>query len=1072
MVESQNIPVRLTAGLDTKDDPKSLQAKLLYLQNASFQSPGQIQKRDGFSSLTQNVLDGIATTSGTGIAAYQNELVSMDGLQLYSYSSEINKQVSKGELIPVTLSTSAISRNIYAQTQPDYAYHSGSGLKCFVWTDTYVSGGTIKYSIVDSVTDATIVNNAHIDYDEPEIAKVMTVGNYFVIFYRKNAGGSKFLKYVAIDVSTPSTLGSPVTLFSSAGTVPYFDIVLNNGSLYIAYTNDATHITLYSLDSSLVLSSSYVILTTLNVKVISLKQDSSNNIWLAYANDSFELHYLIINSALNTIVLADTLAITSAYQIMNITQIVTANTSSIIYYEVLYPASYKSNYINYINVLSSGSIGPSGTLSLGLGLASKAFKYNSRNYMLAIYYGSAIPDLNSVNTLVTIEPTYFLIDEVGAIIAKLAPSIAGPMYISGILPEVVSLSASNFGIAYLEEYNTTSINGVINFQTGVMSSGFEFNIPYPIQKLVMAGNLHLASGQLWMYDGQTVAEHGYHIYPENLSSAGTASGGGIGPSLNAGTVINEWQYAAVYEWADNKGQLHRSAPSLALIINIGTTTPTPVTFTASSTANSSILSTVSSFTGLYVGQVLTDSTNPTNLTAGTYIKTLDTVGNRIILSLPATGTHAGDTYSTKDTMAISVRVPTLRQTLKTNVSITLYRTVNNGSIFYRVTSPTIVAAANGLTYNDKTIDYVTIVDKLPDSVALGNEELYTTGGEVPNINAPAVSSISSFKNRAIFTSPENPYQIGYSKQVIPGSPVEFDSLEFVQNIDQQIGSITATKTIDDKLIIFGPTSKWYIVGQGPTPSGTNNDFSEATKIAGSSGCSNPASIIEIPIGLLYQDINKGIYLLDRSLVESYIGADVEAYNGISISSVQKFENQNKVIFTLSTGVNLVYDYYVGQWEIDPFASAAIDSTIFENDLTYIQSNGLILQQTPGTFSDNGSVIPIQLQTGWISVAGLEGFSRVKELQIMGTYFSPHTLTVDFYTDFNSVAVQTVSIPVLSDPGLYQFRIILQRQKCESIMIKITETQSGSPGRGFSLSSLAFRVGVKKGMNKLPAKVSY
>ena len=101
----------------------------------------------------------------------------------------------------------------------------------------------------------------------------------------------------------------------------------------------------------------------------------------------------------------------------------------------------------------------------------------------------------------------------------------------------------------------------------------------------------------------------------------------------------------------------------------------------------------------------------------------------------------------------------------------------------------------------------------------------------------------------------------------------------------------------------------------PSPSGANNDFSEAIKIAGNTGCANPASVVEIKDGLFYQDPTKGIWLLDRSLQEYYIGADVEAFNGYIVTSAQLSEGYTQVRFSISNGTDLVYDYVAGQWSV-------------------------------------------------------------------------------------------------------------------------------------------------------------
>jgi len=51
---------------------------------------------------------------------------------------------------------------------------------------------------------------------------------------------------------------------------------------------------------------------------------------------------------------------------------------------------------------------------------------------------------------------------------------------------------------------------------------------------------------------------------------------------------------------------------------------------------------------------------------------------------------------------------------------------------------------------------------------------------------------------------------------------------------------------------------------------------EPSLIPTDTGTINPRSIVLTPMGIMYQS-EKGIYLLDRSLQVSYIGADVEAY---------------------------------------------------------------------------------------------------------------------------------------------------------------------------------------------------
>lgn len=1071
-LEPANVPISFAQGLDTKTDDKQLiVGKMEVLKNASFVSPKQIKKRPGTTAFTRSTLAGGTISAGVGVAAFKNELNILDGQTFYSYAPDPAKQVSQGSLRPVTLSIQPVVRNTYQQTQPDSCYNATYGIQVFVWID---SSNGVRYSVFDTVSKTVLVNNASVSTTATK-AKVVPVSDYFIIIYYDTTGTKLAYKYVY--APAPTVLSVAATINTDINTTyQCFDATVINSKIYLVYGKGTTDLAFYTISTAaLVLSSQSTVSIGDTVRNgITICGDSSFNAWCAFSlvGTPSTLCAVVVNSTLASTVLTKTTVDSSinatGFNQYNITMaIYSGTTTAYIYYE---QTAAPDNFIKVNTLTLAGVAGTPAVAVRGMGLASKAWIGSTDQliYFLTTYGGGYIA--NGSGTLVgtTIEPTYFLYQNGIGVVGKLAPSSGGGYYTTGLLPEVTAVSSTQYQIPYLIQGSLSSLNGNVFFKTGVMMSTWNFTPTYAPQKLSLADNLHVASGQLWMYDGANVVEHGFHLYPENVSQSAARTGGGIGTGDVQATPINQVSYIALYEWSDNQGQIHRSATSPSITATL-LTTALPISFTATIPAGGGgvVLTGVSAFTGLIVGQVLQCTTTPTAVPTGTYITQLDQTNSKIYLSANMDDAASGaKTFKTYDQATVSVTVPTLRATLKSNVSVALYRTAVNGSVFYRTSSLT------SLTYSSTSTDSVTFSDTTPDAVLIGNEQLYTTGGEISNIAAPAVSALTKFKNRAIYLSPENPYQWGYSKQAITGSPVEFNSLEFVQNIDQGIGQITAAVPMDDKLIFFGPTSKYYVVGDGPTPAGTNNDFSAGTAIAGSTGCSNPASIVEIPAGLMYQDAQKGIYLLGRALDETYIGADVESYNSLTVTSASKIPNSTKVIFTYSSGSAIVYDYFVNQWETDVYPSGIVDSAIYNNTWVYIQSNGLALKQDSTLWTDNTAVVPLSFKTGWMSFAGIEGFQRVRELQILGTYKSAHTLTVNIYTDYSTTASQTVTIPVTADPAPYQFGIKIVKQKCEAIQIEIIETQSPTYGEGLSLSSLAFRVGVKKGLKKLPASVSY
>ena len=131
---------------------------------------------------------------------------------------------------------------------------------------------------------------------------------------------------------------------------------------------------------------------------------------------------------------------------------------------------------------------------------------------------------------------------------------------------------------------------------------------------------------------------------------------------------------------------------------------------------------------------------------------------------------------------------------------------------------------------------------------------------------------------------------------------------------------------------------------------------------------------------------------------------------------------------------------------------------------------------------------MRLETGWMNVAGLQNFQRVYHILLLASFKSSHKLRIRVAYDFKDAWVQEEIInpedflnanaygadspygagsPYGGDGALYQFRLNLKIQKCQSIKFSIEDLQE-EPGEGLALSGLTFRVGVKEGTNKLAA----
>lgn len=1154
-LQKQNVNINFSQGLDTKTDPWQVTAgKMLSLENTIFDKGGLLQKRNGYQALTS-----LPVTSSTTLTTYSGSLIAI-GDELNVLSQDTMRWYDKGNIQPVSLSVIPIARSSTSQTTIDTAV-APNGLCCGVFND---SSGNAYYQIVDSETGQIIVSLTQLPASSND-PRVFSLGNYFIITFLVTVSSATHFKYISIPILDPQTPSSPNDVSSQAKSLTAgYDGYVKNNSLYFAFNGSdgggAIHV--YYLDSTLVLHTP-VVISSHNGDLISVTADVSssiNVIWITFWDSSSNNAYTAaFDTQLNPI-LTSTLTISSII-LSGLTSIGTNGVLNL-YYQTNHTYSYssvRSDFVSKKTCTQVGTVGSPIVVMRGVGLSSKVFYFspNETIYFLAAYGGS-------------LQPTYFLIDENGTIISKLAYSNGSGYPATQILASV-HLSGNDVQIGYLFKDLLVSVNktqGVsvstgIYSQTGGNLSSFIINdIPMVIEEIANA--LHMAAGFLWMYDGSKPVEHSFHVWPEDLGFSILVNGGGLGPQ--------QYFYQATYEWTDAQGNLHRSAPSVPLEVDLsslaqttsftsvfssgvtsivvsaltnlyvgqvltdvttggnlaanttiigitpGTNTLTlsaatlgnsavspgdtisavvpPLTFHAIFADNVTLLS-VSSTSNLFVGQVLTDTTTGGNLSANTFIVSIDTVHTTITINQPTLGASAsspGDVLQTIDTLSVTVDIPTLRLTAKTGqnpVRLVLYRWSVAQQIYYQDT------LINAPVLNDVTVDFKTFTDKQPDASILGNVILYTTGGVVEDIAAPACSVQTLFKSRLVLVDSEDPNLLWYSKQVIENTPVEMSDLFTIYvaptiSAQGSTGPITALSAMDDKLIIFKKDAIYYLTGDGPDNTGANSDFSNPIFITSTVGCSNQQSIVFMPQGLMFQS-DKGIWLLGRDLSTNYIGAPVEAFNNALVESALNVPATNQVRLTLNNGITLMYDYYYGQW--GTFTDIpALSSTIYQGLHTYLNSFGQVFQETPGLYLDGSNPVLMSFTSAWFNLAGLQGYERAYFFYILGNYITPHKLNVQISYDYNPYATQTsLIVPINFTPNygndpLYgssspyggsqkveQWRVFLQTQKCESFQITISEIYDPSfgvmAGAGLTISGLDLIVGTKSGYPRLKASLS-
>jgi hypothetical protein len=1080
-LQKQPVNINFGQGVETKSDPWQIPiGKFLQMRNSTFQKGMELTKRFGFPKYPQTIGSSLFTTfpafstsiaKGRAVATFQDELLALDGKNLFSFSDSDNEWFYRGRAETVKLSTKSVEENKFNHVTADCAVNEASGLKLYAWLA--VEGNPLKlenlnytgvqFSLLDVATGQNIIDAASTgDVDISSRPRCVALGSALFLFWMSYDGATMTLKAAPITSSGIGGITSIVTDVSTAGydTIytlqANYDVAVNDSSIYVAYNATGTAVNVLQLDATLATVNSATKAESAS-NGVGLFFDSSDNVWVAYGNGT-AVKSFIMSANLGTTVLAPTNVDAGATgaNTRNVTGIHNGTLGVILYDQLGVPTLGPAFGISTTAGFTVPAVGSDVTITIPdtddilpfsgqqvyiqgagyyqIGAIASATTFFAENLG---FTGNAAPTtviasgktLTSVYAYMDAKINFNTLTSGGTVgtaqIATRSSALASRAFLQDSIAHFIGANDANLQPTYfvfsLFNLQNSGVNAHISAKIAQSEAG---SIPYcgviPSVNLLADGTFEVALGQ--------------------QSALFVKSTDGIYFSYRpAGVISVNLDFAP----------LNISSQSLGNNLMFGLARP--LMYDGSSVVEHGF--------NLYPENVVVSLDGGTgDLSTGSY-------GYQVVYTwIDNQGqTHRSApspvvTFSATAGNLLSLKIPTLRLTEKFNVTIDVYRTAANGTTYYSITPYGTLQISNSTT-----VDSVTLLDGSPDSAIIGNPQLYTTG-EVENIAAPAVNSFVSYKNRMFYISAEQPTIFGYSKEVIAGTPVEFNDA-FIKDSGSVGGGLTAIGLIDDKLILFKNGSIYFIVGNGPAASGTNNDFSEPYFITSDVGNVDQLSVVVMPLGLMFKS-DKGIYLLDRNLTAQYIGADVEGYNSLSVRTSLLMRNNNEVRFHLSDGTVLVYDYFYQQWNTYPSLSA-VSSTIYDNQHVFINSTGEVYQQEPNTYADGSSNVNMYFETGWINVAGLQGYERIYFMYLLAKYYSAHTVTIGIAYDYDDTIVQSTTFTADSTESVEQWRIFFSRQKCEAFKITFTETTSAA-GKGLSVSGINLVVGLKDMKPKLKA----
>lgn len=550
-LQKQLISAPFIGGVDTGTDPKQLQIGALSdLQNGQFIKKGLLSKRYGYDVLPTQIEGGGNITKAVAISTFNNQLNLFDGSRLYSFLEATATWIDRGPAVSVIATDREILRTgNREQLNPDVGQLSG--VQVHAWED---STGGIRYSVSDAESGGLIVSDALV-YEFGQRPKVISWGGQLRILYTDAINN---IFYNSVNPFNPTVLGPQVNIVVDGYADLTFDAVSVGSKLFLGYLSSGDgyasgEVKVTAFDDAMASLGSVTLATGSQATqggafCIGLAGDTLSNVWAVWGTGA-ELRAAIVSNSL-TSVLADTL-IDTGINPQTVTLIEQPGNLGIasIAYEV-FAADTINEQIRIATLnRATGAVGTVGTIR-SVGLASKAFAVGTDLYVNTAFDSP-------------LQATYFTVQISAApfpIVAKISSQVGGGLRTNGMLSESVQTSTGVFLWANsIKEKSQTEALTEFSF-LGVNSTSLDFDNSNKFLSVVQSNSLLFVGGVLQTYDGVSVVESGFNVYPESIQAVAGGSGSGL--------ASGSYQYVCTYEYTDNNGQTQYSAGSVPVSVTV------------------------------------------------------------------------------------------------------------------------------------------------------------------------------------------------------------------------------------------------------------------------------------------------------------------------------------------------------------------------------------------------------------------------------------------------------------------------------------------------------------------------
>lgn len=558
-VQWQNVPIKITTGLDQRTDDRALVGRLLRAENVEFERPGSVRRRAGYATSTYA---GLGVGSGRFIHDHDGELVAHVGDALYAKGA-FGRFYNRGHV-----RRSRATLQPLGDPTPTRSLHpvslSSAYLDNFIvtaWSNQTTGGFQAYVSVIDTRqgTKAIVAETLGTAANHGLQVRTCVVNGKICIVYTDTTNA--VIRMRVFDPNAPATIGAEATLLGSLPGQGFDVATLNSTQGVLCYTG-GVNVTVRTFTNAAALGAAFNVVDN-PTSTPRISVNTSTQTFVAYSNTAgTAARAVAFNSALTATVFAPVTVATAAAGTWRYLTCCATGTSAAYYYDNAYPtaSSDVTSYVRRAQVDNAGAVsGEALYASCGLLASDPVYDATLGEQVAVLFTSEQVTSPLSSTTGLGFQPSIFWCDSSRQMNAHV---LIGDAYCqtSSALPapaQVATVSSTKYAFGVVRVIDAVALSesprGAVSLAT------MDFDAASTVVSL--GGQAYISAGAVFAYDGKSVTEHGFSHGPEIPELVST-------PATLGSMSDGAYSFIAVYTWVDGQGDLHQSLPSAPLAVTL------------------------------------------------------------------------------------------------------------------------------------------------------------------------------------------------------------------------------------------------------------------------------------------------------------------------------------------------------------------------------------------------------------------------------------------------------------------------------------------------------------------------